>query len=116
MTPEQHKHISQMTLEEIKALIPEPTAEEKKAAHDAVRAEDVQRQLRMRAHAFFVLAAGTSVTTDIYGFRGHDARVVRDDGPADKRDRKVMLEKVSGRNAGEVVTVSRDRVRPVLGI
>ena len=115
MNPEQHKHISKMTLEERCALIPEPTAEEKKAAHDAARHAESQRQLRMRETAFFVLAPGTLVRTDISGWQHMDACVMRDDGPAIQRDRKITIQKISGRRAGDTTTISRDRVKPVSG-
>ena len=115
MTPDKQKPRSQMTLAEINALIPEPTAEQKKAAHDAAREEEAQIQLRKRANAFFVLAQGMLVRTDISGWQHIDACVVSDDGPADKRDRRITIQKVSGRNAGEVTTISRDRVKLVSG-
>lgn len=97
------------------ALLPEPSDEEKHAARNAAALRAAEEELRMREQRFCVLSVGTPVRTDIYGFRGLEARVVRDDGPALHRDRKVTIEKVAGRNAGETAVVSRDRVKPVSG-
>lgn len=99
--------------ERLTALLPEPSAAEKQAARKAAFEE--QFEVKRDTPAFPVLALGTLVRSDVYGFRGHDAKVLRDDGPAENSDRKVTIEKVTGRRAGEIASLSRSRVKPVPG-
>ncbi|WP_375308678.1 hypothetical protein WI560_15450 [Bradyrhizobium sp. A11] len=73
----------------------------------AVREEKIHN----RKPPYPVLAVGTLVRTDVYGFRGHDVQVVEDPGPANLITRKVRLEKIEGRQKGERVFVTRDRVK-----
>lgn len=89
----------------------EPSQAEKRANREQIRKAIEAEQLAARTARSFVLAPGTPITTDIYGFRGHAAQVVRDDGPAEASNRKVQIRKISGRNAGEEATVSRDRLK-----
>ena len=88
----------------------EPTPAEKQVLKVQLRKEREVEQRAERAGKFFVMAPGTPVRTDVYGFKDHAAQVLRDEGPADEINRKITIQKISGRNAGESITVSRDRV------
>ena len=88
----------------------EPTKAERQANKHRLIKEREAELLAARSNKYFVLATGTLARTDIYGWRGHEACVVSDPGPAEAWDRRVILQKINGRTAGETVTVSRDRV------
>ena len=106
------QHNGSLSMADKMALIPEPTREAKQASHELARAEQELTRLDRKREAYALLVPGTPVRLDIYGWRGHDVRVVSDDGPAHLPTRKIKLEKISGRNAGETTLASRDRVKP----
>ena len=118
MTATKPQYNANLSLVDRLALFPEPTREVKQAAHEAAKADQERTRLDRKHNASSILEPGTTVRIDIYGWRGHDARVVSDDGPANLGHRRIKLEKISGRNAGETTLVSRERVKcvPVAGV
>jgi hypothetical protein len=93
----------------------EPTEAQKAEVHERARTEAVRLDRERRDNAFPVLTDQV-VRADVGFWRGHDARVVRDDGPARDGTRTIEIARLHGPRAGEKIAVRRDRVSLVPGV
>ncbi len=82
--------------------------------HAVARDEAVRSEQDRRANAFPIITEKI-VRADVCFWRGHDARVTWDEGPARDGSRQIEIERIHGPRAGEKITVRRDRVALVPG-